>query len=308
MDELRPAGLGSACEDDLRPPAERVVIEPEHRRDAIMDVIRSARREILLTLFRCDDFALLDELAAAHRQRGVRVRVLMTPKAKGWNQRLRELAVFLESMGAEVFRYEDDSVKYHAKYIVADDGPAMIGSLNFTRKCFTSTCDFLLVTHDPDVVSGLRRLFEMDCRNGAPDASRNFSERLIISPDHARLRLRALLEQATDRIGIIDHRVTDPDLTALLRRKRNDGVAVRVVGPGTVRGLAPHGKLMVIDDSAAVIGSLSMSEVSLDQRRELAVVVYGPESVTPLYDFFESALAAPSIPSVRADNDADDDE
>ena len=49
--------------------------------------------------------------------------------------------------------YTDPVVKYHAKYLVADDGPAVVASLNFTRKCFRKTCDALVVTHDPAVVS-----------------------------------------------------------------------------------------------------------------------------------------------------------
>ena len=74
------------------------------------------------------------------------VSVLVTPRAKGWTRRLGELWQVLEGMGADLHRYADPVVKYHAKYIVADDGPALVASLNFTRKCFTSTSDFLLLT------------------------------------------------------------------------------------------------------------------------------------------------------------------
>ncbi len=58
-------------------------------------------------------------------------------------------------------------MKYHAKYLVADDGPALITSLNFTRKCFDDTCDAVALTYDPAVVEGLRQLMATDREGGA---------------------------------------------------------------------------------------------------------------------------------------------
>jgi phosphatidylserine/phosphatidylglycerophosphate/cardiolipin synthase-like enzyme len=117
---------------------------------------------LVLSMFRCDDFTVVDELASAVK-RGVRVRVLITQRARGWKEKLKDLTALLRSLGAEVRPYENSVMKYHAKYIVADNGPALVTSLNFTRKCFESTCDFLVFSEDPSVVAGLKDLFEIDC-------------------------------------------------------------------------------------------------------------------------------------------------
>ena len=163
--------------------AERLVIDPAERRSAVLEVIRGARRELVLSVFRCDDFKILDALGDAV-QRRVRVRALLTPRAKNWDRRLQDLGVFLESMGAEVHRYAGARTKYHAKYLVADDALALIASLNFARKCFDRTCDFLLITTEPAIVAGLKSLFEMDCQ--APDSGLpNLSDALIIGPEPA---------------------------------------------------------------------------------------------------------------------------
>jgi len=50
--------------------------------------------------------------------------------------------------------HADPVVKYHAKYLVADEGPALVASLNFTRKCFAKTMDAIVVTHDPPGMIG----------------------------------------------------------------------------------------------------------------------------------------------------------
>src|SRR6478609_2059218 len=100
---------------------DRLILAPSARRDSIIKLMRSAERTLILSMFRCDDFAIVDALAATVR-RGVRVRVLITQRARGWKEKLKDLTALLRSLGAEVLPYKQEIVKYHAKYVVADDG------------------------------------------------------------------------------------------------------------------------------------------------------------------------------------------
>src|SRR5207248_3347359 len=164
---------------------EQVILAIEQRREAVLRVIGSARQRLLISVFRCTDVPVLDAVADA-LHRGVDVRLLMTPRARGWEKRLKELGAYLESMGAKVHSYSDPVVKYHAKYLLADDGPALIGSLNLTAKCFSVTCDFILLTYDPDVLAGLQELFEVDWLAPHSSLPKRISPRLIIGPERAR--------------------------------------------------------------------------------------------------------------------------
>ncbi len=284
-----------------------VILAPIERRDTLLHVIRSARRRLVLSLFRCDDSKVLDELAEA-LERNVQVEALITQKAKGWEKRLKDLRIFLENLGAVVHNYEGAGAKYHAKYLVVDDGPAVVASLNFTHKCFRDTCDFLLVTHDSQMVSSLRRLFEADCK--APDSAfpRNLSNRLIVGPDQARTRISGLLQQARRSIRIIDHRIIDPQMVSLLKDKKADGVTVEVLGRGEIPGLRSHGKMLLVDDSTALLGSISLSPPSLNNRREVAAVVQDPVCVGRLREFFETQYKNRLAPSSAFDDDDDDDD
>src|SRR5947209_17008155 len=143
-----------------RPP-DRVVTAVSARRSTVVDVIRNARDSIALSLFRCNDPEIFAELARA-TARGVKIEALITARAKGGKEKLRKLWKRLTECGASVQAYSDAVVKYHAKYLVADEGPAIVASCNFTRKCFDRTCDAIVVTHDPDVASGLRALMAAD--------------------------------------------------------------------------------------------------------------------------------------------------
>ena len=259
---------------------EHLVLEPAARKPALLDLIGSARRRLVLSLFRCDDFTVLDALASA-LERGVEVEAILTKRAKGGKKRLKKLWGALEEMGAVVTRFADPVVKYHAKYLVADNTTAMITTLNPTRKCFTRTWDAILITRDAAVVKGLVTLARADAA-GRPLPRRPLTRRLIVGPERSREEIRGLIAGAKHSIRILDHKLSDPDLVALLRERRQDGVTVSVVGKQPIRGFEPHGKMMIIDESRAILGSTALSTLSLDFRREVSVVVHDPALVKHL--------------------------
>src|SRR5262245_61626439 len=92
-----PMGSGGQIGQGL----DRLILTPAARRDAIIQLMRSAQNTMALSMFRCDDFMIVDEVAAAVH-RGVKVRILITQRARGWRQKLKELTALLLSLGADV--------------------------------------------------------------------------------------------------------------------------------------------------------------------------------------------------------------
>ena len=275
-----------------QPPATRVITSVADRRDTILDVIRNAERDICLSLFRCNDAAIFEEIGRAVK-RGVAVNALITSRAKGGQKKLTKLCAALDDTGATISAYTDAVVKYHAKYLVADDGPAVVGSCNFTRKCFERTCDALVVTYDAGVVSGLRALMAAD-RDGLR-APETVTERLVIGPERARRQLTTIVEQARSSIRLIDAKLSDPDLITLLNARRAAGLKVEVFGSKNLGGLKSHGKILLVDDRLAVVGSLALAAISLDFRREVAIIVDEPDAVAEVRKLFRSIDAAPMV-------------
>jgi phosphatidylserine/phosphatidylglycerophosphate/cardiolipin synthase-like enzyme len=278
---------------------DRIVVDPGDRLPAVLDVIDAARHRLDLSVFRCDEDRILDALERAVR-RGVRVRALMTGRAKGSKKQLKQLRKLLEALGVDVRRYADVVVRYHAKYVVADDGPAVVASLNFTRKCFESTCDFMLVSGDPALASALRGVFDGDWNGGTfrPAAE----DRLIVGPERARAGFVALIGEAARTIRLVDPKISDPAMLLLLKKREAEGIRVDIRGRSGLGALVAHGKLLMIDDQAAAIGSISLSTLALEFRRELAVVVRDRASLDILDRFWTSlpsadpAVAAGGIP------------
>jgi cardiolipin synthase A/B len=263
---------------------DRVYIEPGERRQAMLDIIATARARLVLSLFRCNDYGVLDAIAAA-LERGVKVEAILTKRAKGGKKSLKKLWEALGEMGAVVHWYADPVVKYHAKYVVADERRLMIATLNPTKKCFSRTWDFVYVTDDRALVRSVATLFALDAAGERILPRHRISERLIIGPEDARTRMHELIANAKHKIQLLDHKLSDPELVALLRERREAGVDVAVMGKTPSGTLVPHGKLLVIDERRAVLGSTAMSALSLDFRREVSVVIDNAEAVAALSDF-----------------------
>jgi cardiolipin synthase len=267
-----------------------VVIEPAERRAAVLRLIRGARRRLALTIFRCNDADVLDAVGAAV-ERGVEVDVLLTRRARGWRRRLDRLRVRLERMGVRVTRHGARAAKHHAKYVVADRGPLLVASYNLTRKCFSRTCDFGVLTWDPTTVADAWRLFNADLarRRLPPQASQ--PSRLVIGPEVAAPAVQALLGDARRHIRILDHKLDDPRVKRLLRQKARDGVHVQHLATRIVGSRDAHGKMTIVDGRVALVGSLALSASSLGLHRELSLLVYEPAAVRRLDAFFDAVSA-----------------
>lgn len=270
-------------------PPDRLIVSVEDRRPALLDVIGRASKRITLSLFRCNDEPVLQALKAAVG-RGVEVEVLVTSRAKGGKKKIAKLWRALEETGATLHSYTDPVVKYHPKYLIADDGPAIVASLNFTRKCFNKTCDALVVTHDAAVVSGLRQLWVADRDRKAMPI--DLTDRLIVGPERARRQFTALIEGARSSIRLIDAKLSDPDLVSLLNARRAAGMTVEVFSAPHLGEVKSHGKIMLVDDKTVTVGSLALAALSLDFRREVAIVVTEPKAVADAVELFNTVRDA----------------
>lgn len=279
--------MGTAQEIVTR---DRIVIEPDERRAAVLRVVRGARRRLGLTIFRCNDEGVLEEVGAAVA-RGVEVDVLLTRRASGWRRRLDRLRDTLERLGARVTPHGARATKHHAKYVVADEGPLLVASFNLTRKCFTHTCDFALETSDPSAVVDAWRLFDADLARRPLPLTAAARSRLVVGPEWAGDTVRTLLASAERRIVVIDHKLDDPRVRRILHAKAREGVRVDHVATRIVGGRTAHGKVTIVDDRTAIVGSLALSATSLELRRELGILVTDRAVVRRLAHFADEAIA-----------------
>ena len=97
-------------------------------------------------------------------------------------------------------------------------------------------------------------------------------------------------------ILLIDPKLSDPGILGLLDERRAAGITVHVHAADRVGELKSHGKIMLIDGQRVVIGSLALTALSLDFRREVAIETTDPAVVSDIQSLFRTlgVTAAPS--------------
>jgi cardiolipin synthase len=291
----------------------KLIVQPEAGVVPVVQTIRKARKRIEICIFRFDIDEIERALASAV-QRGVLVRALIAHTNRGGENRLRKLELRLLADGVTVSRTADDLLRYHAKYIIADDVLHVFG-FNFTKLDILKSRSFAVATRDRKAVNDAVKLFEADATRQSYSPSRS---NLVVSPETARDTLLAFVKGARRELAIYDAKVHDPAFQKVLNERAAKGVRVRVLGSMKkagegieVRKLGPmrlHVRAIVRDGTRAFVGSQSLRKEELDSRREVGLIVANPSMARKIMQVFEVdwVESAPKEEKAEASDQAGD--
>lgn len=271
-------------------PANGLFVEPDDGHDPVVRELAAARCTIDVSVYLLTDDAVIGALTDADA-RGVRVRVTLEEHPFGGGGTQDEVKSLLDDAGVAV-QWSGSDIRFsHAKYIVVDAQVALIMNLNLTTSAFESNREFGITTTDPEAVSQAQEIFERDWQGEAID---DVPGSLIVSPTNSRERMLAMIEHANRSIDLYAEVIRDSEIVSALGAAEARGVAVRLIvdesldedtqaiaaelyGMGVEIRIADtlyiHAKLMTIDAEVIVVGSQNFTATSLDQNRELAIVI-----------------------------------
>jgi cardiolipin synthase A/B len=271
----------------------KLITQPEAGLAPVVQAIRRAKRAIHVCIFRFDLLEIEKALGAAV-QRGVPVRALIAHTNGKGEARLRKLERRLLDAGVTVTRTANELLRYHAKFMVADDMLHVFG-FNFTKLDVMNSRSFGLATRDKRTVQEAIKLFEKDVTRNVYIPARS---NLVVSPESSRAMLTAFLEGAKKDLAIYDARIQDPAMVKLLKELAAGGVRVRVLGhlkgpdgDVAVRALKTmrlHVRAIVRDGTRAFVGSQSLRKEELDQRREVGLLINNPTVTRNLLRVFDA--------------------
>ena len=256
----------------------KLLIQPGAGSSAIVEAINSAVKTIEIVIFRFDRREVEAALKAA-AARGVFVHALVTYRNRGGERNLRKLEMRLLEAGVTVARTSNDLVRYHDKFMIKDRQELFLLAFNFTAIDIDHSRTFALISQDLSLVQEAGRLFEADCTR-QPFTPQTDS--LVVSPVNARRQLADFIEGARQELLIYDPKISDPQMIRLLKQQNAKGVKLRVIGSLgktgaglTVRKLSMrlHCRAMVRDGLDVFLGSQSLREEELDERREVGLIV-----------------------------------
>jgi phosphatidylserine/phosphatidylglycerophosphate/cardiolipin synthase-like enzyme len=279
-----------------------VFITPMDGRGPLLEEIAAARREITLQIYLVSDNQVIDALAAAVK-RGVHVRVLLEEHPYGGGGGQPEIFERLKKAGIDV-RWGNPVFRFsHVKTFTMDGAVAVIMNMNLTYSAFNQNRELNVVTNEPEMVQHALAIFEADWNRAAePEMGP-----LILSPTTSRDALLAFIDSATTSLDIYAEVLRDDAFFQAIAHAAERGVLVRIVmSPGderqvtTLNGLVErgvlvrivsdvyiHAKLFLVDRERAFVGSQNMTSTSLDQNREIGVIIDDPGAVERIGRVFD---------------------
>ncbi len=288
----------------------QLLVEPDDGRAALERAIAGAQRTVDLVVYLLSDRQIIAALKAA-QSRGVRVRVMLEEHPYGEGPGNGAVARDLQAAGVTTAWSNPVFRLTHQKTLLIDDATAWVMTLNLTASAFTRNREFAVAIADPAAVAEIRQVFEADwSRQGAQPRQPG----LVWSPDNSRPKLLALIRGAKRTLDLYSEEMQDGETETALADAAWRGVGVRVLmtrgsgrrdpnerGRQRVRQAgvqvrlidAPyvHAKAMLVDAGSegalAFIGSENVSTSSLDQNRELGVLVNDAPPLKRLQDVFE---------------------
>ena len=275
----------------------QVIIQPQDGVAPLLKAIKRARKTLDIVIFRFDIDAVEEALTKAIG-RGVAVRALIAHTNRGGASKLRKLESRLLKAGVTLSRTADDMVRYHGKLLIIDRKLAFVLGFNYTRQDIEKSRSLGLVTRNPKVVRDIIRVIDAD--HDRIDLKIK-STRVVVSPENARERLTEFIKRARRELLIYDMNVSDDGMIALLKKRAEAGVKVRVLGgvekkwlselPWRVRSLKTmklHVRCLVRDRQAAFVGSQSLRKLELDQRREVGMITKDRRTVNQIAQVFDA--------------------
>ncbi len=270
-------------------------VEPDAGRQAVLELIASARASLWMEMYLLTDagaIAAVTERAAA----GCDVRVILEPapyQQDGANQAAYDQLV---AAGVDV-RWSLPRFTYtHAKAFTIDHRRLAILTLNLSGAGLAGNREYAALDDDATDVAAAEAIFTADATGAATGTPPADAGRLISSPESSRPALLALLGGAHASLALETEELTDAAVISALLDARARGVAVTLAWPGPAAGAgapfttlaaagaivravgapAIHGKVVVADDRTLYLGSVNLTPTSLDDNRELGLLLAEP--------------------------------
>jgi phosphatidylserine/phosphatidylglycerophosphate/cardiolipin synthase-like enzyme len=263
----------------------------------IVNRINWAQERVYLSSYIFTEKRIFEALQNAQK-RGIDVKVLMEKNVYKApflnNNRFRDL----ESAWVEVAWSNPDLYSLnHTKLLIIDD-KAIVSTGNYSYSSFAYNREFFLQIWDTDFVDILTQIFRSDY---IWEANTHYDDRLVLSPLLTRSKFSTLVSSAQDSIKIYSQTFSDDTLEVELSKAVQAWIDVQIIFPElkeiesnresykiftdawvqvhTLKKPKLHAKAMLVDDTYLYIGSINFSYYSIEQNREIGLLITNPEII-----------------------------
>jgi cardiolipin synthase A/B len=260
-------------------------------------------------MYELEDTTAEHDLAAAEK-RGVDVRVILDHRQESDNSAAYN---YLKDNGVGVVWSSSAYYYTHEKCLVIDGSKAVIMTANLTSQYYSTDRDFGVIDTNSKDISAIVAVFNADYAHKSITPSDGAD--LVWSPTNSQKQLLALINGATSSVRTYADEMDDTAIENALISAAERGVDVQVVGENedgeydsaytrladagvhisyysSPTGFYIHGKAIEVDygksDAKVFIGSENFSNTSLNENRELGLIISVPAILSSIETTFTS--------------------
>lgn len=189
----------------------------------------------------------------------------------------------------------------HSKYVLMDKY-FIIQTSNLTHTAYSKNREFYFVSENRQLKESLEYIYESD-RNWTKIEQSKIHPNLLVCNINCRSKIEYLITSAKESIYIQNQNLQDEKINSLLEQKKNldlkivlansdDNNAMKLVfGKQIVKTMKKpyvHAKMLLIDKKYLIIWSINFTSNSLDNNREMAILVTDKKVIDKFLHFFEN--------------------
>ncbi len=293
----------------------QVFVEPDDGEQVITNAIGSAQKSIWLEIYILSDRNVIRALEEA-ANRGLDVRVMLEPHPFGGGTSPSKTLDTLAASGIKTQFTNPSFSLTHEKGMIIDDTTAYIMTSNFSRSALGGSSGSsgyrnreygIIDTIQQDILA-TEEIFVADWNRSTVQFN---DPNLVVSPINSRNDFTTLINSARSTLLIEAEEMIDSDIEQAIANAAQHGVQVEVIlpvantssGDSSSQGIAivkqsgaqvredpqlyMHAKIIVVDNKVAFVGSENISAPSLDQNRELGIIVSDPSALNKIQTTFQ---------------------
>lgn len=289
-----------------------LIVEPDAGPSPLVDAIRGAKKSVWVEMYLLTNKSVLNALEE-DANNGIDVRVMLERHPYGGGSISPQQTLDkLKAAGAKAQFTNPTFALTHEKGMIIDNSTAYIMTSNFTNAALggsssTKNREYDIVDTNAQDVQAVAAIFQADWdRTTASFHDAN----LVVSPVNARNDFDSLIGSAKQTLLVTGEEMNDNGIEQDLIKAAQHGVKVEVILPAgssggsngngiatikqggvTVREdsrLYMHAKIFIIDGSRAFVGSENISTQSLDQNRELGIILSDSSVLNKLQQTFQN--------------------
>lgn len=289
----------------------QVFVEPNDGYNVIVNAISGAQKSVWLEMYLLTERHVISTLEeAAHR--GIDVRVMLEGHPYGGPSPTQTLDR-LNAAGIQAKTTNPSFALTHEKGMIIDANTTYIMTANFTASAlggtkYTTNREYGIIDHNTQDVQAVTDIFNADWNRSQAQFN---DPNLVVSPVNSRSDFTSIIQSAHKTLLIEAEEMQDSAIEQALTTAAQHGIQIEVILP-TATGssgdsnsnginiikqggvqvkedphLYMHAKIIVADGQTAFVGSENISTASLDNNRELGLIVSDQNVLNKLQQTFQ---------------------